>query len=215
MVWPEGLSQGTIGHAITTEEQLSTLQCIRNHLTDSGVFLFDVYPGDKQYEHAEFKENPVSLPDGTTVERHGEIHSNMLDKIMTVDLQYTVRDPEGNILEEVEVASSNALLFDRDVDHLISLSGFVVVDELGGFDGQSYSSESGRRILFLKKSKEKRWEGVSPPTLNNKYEVKTQFVQSTQVLPEEVICLPSLVLLRILHHSLNQGSLCRVSCLLQ
>jgi len=146
----------SIGHAITTEEQLSTLKCIRNHLTDSGIFILDIYPGEMQYEHAEFKENPVPLSDGTTVERHGEIHSNMLTQIMTVNLQYIVRDSEQNVIEEVEVVSSASLLYNKDIDLLISLSEFVVVDELGGFDGQSYSSESGRRILFLKKSKEKR-----------------------------------------------------------
>ena len=144
-----------IGHAITTEEQLSTLQCIRTHLTDSGTFILDIYPGENQYEHAEFKENPVPLLDGTTVERHGEIRSDMLNQIMTVNLQYIVRDSEQNILEEVEVVSSAALLYNKDIDLLISLSGFVVVDELGGFDGHPYSSESGRRILILKKSKEK------------------------------------------------------------
>ncbi len=145
----------SIVHAITTEEQLSTLQCIRNHLTESGVFILDIFPGEMQYEHAEFQENPVPLPDGTTVERHGEIRSNMQNQIMTVNLKYIVRDSEQNIVEEVEVASSAALLYNKDVDLLISSSGFVVEDELGGFDGQSYSSESGRRILILKKSKEK------------------------------------------------------------
>ena len=145
----------SIGHAMTAEEQLSTLQCVHNHLSDSGVFILDIYPGAMQYEHAEFKENPVPLPDGTTVERHGEIRSNMLNKIMTVNLQYIVRDSEQNIIEKVEVVSSAALLYNKDIDLLISHSGFVVVDELGGFDGQSYSSESGRRILILKKSMEK------------------------------------------------------------
>lgn len=148
------LIPNSIGHAITAEEQLSTLQCIRNHLTDSGVFILDIYPGANQYEHADFKENPVLLPDGTTVERHGVIRSNMLNKIMTVNLQYIVRDSEQNIIEEVKVVSSAALLYNKDIDFLISSSGFVIVEELGGFDGQSYSSESSHRILILKKSKE-------------------------------------------------------------
>jgi SAM-dependent methyltransferase len=145
----------SIGHAMTDKEQLSTLQCIHNHLTDNGVFILDTYPGEMQYEHAEFKENPVPLPDGTTVERHGEIRSNMLNKIMIVNLQYIVRDSEQNIVKKMEVVSSAALLYNEDIDLLISRSGFVVVEELGGFDEQSYSSDSGRRILILKKSKEK------------------------------------------------------------
>lgn len=144
----------SIGHAITTEEQLSTLQCVCNHLTDSGVFILDIYPGVMQYEHAEFTENPIPLPDGTTVERHGEIRSDILNQIMNVNLRYIFRDSEQNIIEEVEVVSSAALLFNREVDLLVRLSGFVVKEELGGFDGESYSLESGRRILILKKSVE-------------------------------------------------------------
>lgn len=145
----------SIGHAITTEEQISTLQCIHNHLTDSGVFILDIYPGAMQYKHAEFKEKSVPLPDGTTVERQGEIRSDMLRQIMNLNLRYIVRDAEQNVIEEVEIASSTALLYNREVDLLIRLSGFVVEDELGGFDGDEYTPESGRRILILKKKQGK------------------------------------------------------------
>lgn len=147
------LVPNSIGHAITTKEQLSTLRCVHNHLADSGIFILDIYPGAMQYEHAEFKENPVPLPDDTTVERHGEIRSDLPRKIMTVNLRYIVRDSKQNIIEEVEVESSMALLYNKDVNRLINLSGFVVADELGGFDGDEYTPESVRRILILKKSK--------------------------------------------------------------
>ncbi len=56
------------------------------------------------------------MPDGTTVERQGEIRSNLLSKIMTVNLQYIVRDTEQNIIEEVEVVSSAALLYNKDIE---------------------------------------------------------------------------------------------------
>jgi SAM-dependent methyltransferase len=153
--FPLILIPNSIGHAITTEEQLSTLQCVRNHLTDNGIFILDVYPGAIQHEHAKFEENPVSLPNGTSVERHGKIHSDMLHQIMRVDLKYIVRDEHQNIVEEVNVESSAALLFDREVDILIRLSGFEVEKELGGFDDSPYLPESTRRILILKKSNEK------------------------------------------------------------
>ena len=149
------LIPNSFGHAITAEEQLSTLRCVHNHLTTSGIFILDIFLGEMQYEHAEFKENPVPLPDGTTVERRGEIRSDMQDQIMKLNLQYIVRDSEHNILEEVEVVSSMSLLSNRNVDLLVRRSGFVVEEELGGFDGQAYSLESGLRILILKKSKEK------------------------------------------------------------
>jgi SAM-dependent methyltransferase len=152
--FPLVIIPNSIGHAITTEKQLSTLECIRNHLTDSGIFILDVYPGAIQHENAEFKENTVSLPDGFTVERHGKIRSDMLRQIMHVELKYIVRDVNQNIVEEVNVESSAALLFDREVDLLIRLSGFEIEKEFGGFDESSYSQGSFRRILMLKKSNE-------------------------------------------------------------
>ena len=149
----------SFGHALTTDAQLSTLQSIRNHLTDNGIFILDIYPGAIQHERAGFRENPVLLPDGTTVEREGEIRSDMLRQIMDMDLRYIVRDNDQNIVEEVRVVSSAALLFNREVDLLIRLSGFEIEKEFGGFDESAYTPESFRRILILKKSDEKKTEG--------------------------------------------------------
>ena len=73
---------------------------------------------------------------------------------MHLNLRYIVRDRNQNIIEEVKVESSAALLFNREVDLLIRLSGFEIEKEFGGFDESPYSSESTRRILILKKNKE-------------------------------------------------------------
>ena len=128
------------------------MRCIRNHLSDDGIFILDTYPAALQYEHAEFREKPVLLPDGTTVEREGKIQSDFLKQIMTLTLRYIVRDSKENIIEEVSVESSAALLFNREVNLLVRLSGFEIEKELGYFDDSSYSSESLRRILILKKT---------------------------------------------------------------
>lgn len=144
----------SIGHAITTDDQISTLQCIRKHLTDTGTFILDLYPGAMQYEHAEFKENPIALPDGSTVERHGEIYSDMLSQIMKMNLKYIVRDKNQDIIEEVNVESSMALLFNREVDLLVQLTGFEIEKEFGDFVGSPYTLDCWHRILILKKSNE-------------------------------------------------------------
>jgi hypothetical protein len=152
MKFPLVIIPSSFGHALTTNVQLSTLKCIHNHLADDGVFILDLYPGAIQHEHASFKENPVLLPDGSTVEREGNIKSDTLRQTMNLKLRYIVRDKDQNIVEEVEVESSAALLFNREVDLLIHLSGFVVATEFGGFDESAYTPESFRRILILKKN---------------------------------------------------------------
>lgn len=142
----------SFGHALTTDAQLSTLSCIHDHLIDSGIFILDLYPGALQHEHVHFRENPVSLPDGTTVVREGDIHSDALKQLMDFKIRYIIRDQNEKIIEEVRVDSPAALLYNREVDLLIRLSRFKIIEELGDFQGNPYEQVSPRRILILKKS---------------------------------------------------------------
>ncbi len=141
----------SFGHALTREDQLSTLRCVHEHLSDEGLFIIDIFPGEMQYEHATFEDDSVQLEDGCTVTRSGEIRSDPGKKLMRMDLQYTVRDSEGKIIKQVEVVSGAALIFNNDVDHIVQESGFEVVEEFGDFESGPYSSESGRRIIVLRK----------------------------------------------------------------
>lgn len=142
----------SFGHALSTDDQLSVLRCVHNHLADFGTFILDLYPGSHQHEHAHFKENPVSLPDGTTVEREGEIHSDPIRQLMDFKLRYIIRDLTGKIIDEIRVDSPAALLYTREVDLLLRLTGFHVEEEFGDFDRNPYGHDSTRRILILKKS---------------------------------------------------------------
>ncbi len=141
----------SFGHALTTKAQLSTLRCIHRHLTESGLFILDLFPGAGQHEHASFVDGPVSFSDNLPVERQGEIHSDFIDQLMRVDLRYVVRNLDGEIVDELKVVSSAAILFNREVDLLLQITEFEVVDELGSFEGIPYTRESGRRLLLLRK----------------------------------------------------------------
>lgn len=141
----------SFGHALTTEAQLSTLHCIHKHLDESGIFILDIFPGALQHQHATFSDTPVQLPDGTTVERHGEIHTDLVKQLMRANLHYIVRDAAKNIIEDHQVVSGAALLFNREVDLLLELAQFEIIEELGSFEGEPYFSESGRRLLILRK----------------------------------------------------------------
>ena len=141
----------SFAHALTSEEQLSTLRCVRDHLQDDGVFILDLFPGEMQYEHATFEDTPVPLEDGRTVSRRGEIHSDLSKKLMRMDVQYIVRNSEGKLIDQKEVVSGAALIFNHEADLLIRMAGFKIEEELGDFEGNSYNPESGRRIFVLRK----------------------------------------------------------------
>lgn len=141
----------SFGHLLTTEAQLSSIRCVSEHLTDDGLFILDLYPGELQYEHATFEEVPVKLSNGRTVTRSGVIKSDFQRHLMRVELRYTVQDIDGQVTREIDVVSGAALIFKDEVDNLILMSGMQIENEFGDFEKNPYTSESGRRIFILRK----------------------------------------------------------------
>lgn len=143
----------SFGHLLTTEDQLSAIHCVRNHLKEGGLFILDLYPGAQQYEHATFEDSPVKMTDGRSVSRSGLIKSDFPNQLMRVELRYTVRDADGHITSETDVVSGAALIFNREADLLVRMSDLQLVDEFGDFEMNPYEPDSGRRIFVLRKEK--------------------------------------------------------------
>jgi ubiquinone/menaquinone biosynthesis C-methylase UbiE len=146
----------SFGHALTRNAQISTLSSIRRHLQDNGLFVLDLYVGEAQYAHARFEDLPQKLENGRTVERQGEIRSDMEGHLMRINLRYTVRNTVGSVLDVVEVTSGAALIFRNEIESLLTQTGLEIIEEYGNFDRSLFDDDSNRRILILKKSELKR-----------------------------------------------------------
>jgi len=145
----------SFGHAMTTEAQLACLRCVRQHLSEDGLFILDLYNSEVQYSHARFEDLPVPIANGRAVERHGKMYSDSDRKLLRVDLQYIVRSNDGSVVETLKVTSGAALISDMEADSLIRKSGFEIISEAGGFDNSAYDADSSRRILLLRKRRRK------------------------------------------------------------
>lgn len=143
-------------HALTRNAQISALSSIRKHLQDDGLFVLDLYVGEAQYAHARFEDPPQKLKNGRTVERQGEICSDMERHLMRIDLKYIVRNSAGSVLDVVEVTSGAALIFRDEIERLLTQTGLEVVEEYGNFDRSTFDDDSSRRILILKKGEAKK-----------------------------------------------------------
>lgn len=141
----------SFGHLMTREDQLSMLLCVKEHLTDEGIFVLDIFPGEHQYENAKFQDVPTALADGRIVTRFGVITSDFDKKIMRVELRYLVEDSEGVTIDEINVVSEAALIFNQDVESLIKESGLQIEEEYGDFERNSFTLDSGHRIFILRK----------------------------------------------------------------
>ena len=115
----------SFGHAMTTKDQLSTLECIHRYLAPDGLFILDLYPAGTMDEHSRFEEHPVELPDGRTVKREGVIDCDPVRQVMRVELTYKIRRPANETEswdQEIQITSGAALIYNREADLLVRLS---------------------------------------------------------------------------------------------
>jgi len=144
----------SFGHARTTDEQLSTLACISNHMTDDGLFILDMFPGGVQPDHSTFSEPSVEIPGSRTITRSGVMKSDPVAQILELNLLYTVRDAKTEeVLDVIERTSTAAVIYNREANLLFRIAGLHIEHEFGDFSEGDYTSESGRRILLLHRNR--------------------------------------------------------------
>jgi SAM-dependent methyltransferase len=141
----------SFGHALTTEDQISLLGCVRKHLHEDGIFVVDLFPAGNQPENASFKEPAVDIGNDRSVSRSGILTSHLMKQILSLELTFTIsKTSTGEVLEEIHQESAVALVYNREFELLLRHSRMMIVEEFGDFSKSPYSEASGRRIVVTK-----------------------------------------------------------------
>jgi ubiquinone/menaquinone biosynthesis C-methylase UbiE len=133
---------------LTTEQQLACLSSARRHLTEDGVFILDLYPGDGLQEKGEWSED-AHTTDGRHVKRSGVFVTDFSNQIQRRIFILEIVDSDGETWT-IETENAVALIDDKEADRLLQLSGFEVLKEYGDWDSRPYSPGMRRRILVLR-----------------------------------------------------------------
>ena len=145
-------------HLISVEQQQSCLGCIRQHLTSRGLWIVDVFNpfppalvDDPKYraEREDFPE--MQLRDGRTLRRTSStiaFHRNL--QYNKLELIYYVSHPDGRTERFVHTFPMR-YFFRYEMEHLLSLCGFAIVDLFGDFDKSAFSDSSPEMIFVAKK----------------------------------------------------------------
>jgi len=145
-------------HLITVEEQKACLGCIHKHLIPHGLLIIDVFnpnparlvPNPK-YE-VEIEDLPETLlPDGRKLRRasltagyHREQQYNEYELI------YYVTRPGGRT-ERLEQSFPMRYFYRYEMEHLLVLCGFNIVDLFGNFDKSAFTADSPEMIFIAGK----------------------------------------------------------------
>lgn len=150
-------------HLITVAEQRACLECIHKHLAPDGICIIDVFnpnfamlaPDPKLTEEREDMPER-QLPDGRRVRRAGRMAGfHREQQYNDIELIYYVTHPDGKT-ERVVQAFPMRYYFRYEMEHLLELSGFRVVDLFGDFDKSAYASDSPEMIFVAEKRRKDR-----------------------------------------------------------
>jgi len=144
-------------HLISVEEQKSCLHCVHSHLKPGGLLILDLfhpflpalYEPKYQIESEDFPER--KLPDGTRLRRtHRNLAVYWDEQYLEVEFIYHLLYPDGR--REKHVQSFPFRYFFRyEVEHLLELAGFKVIELFGDFNGSKFSSDSPEMIFVAEK----------------------------------------------------------------
>ncbi|MFX1607041.1 MAG: class I SAM-dependent DNA methyltransferase [Promethearchaeota archaeon] len=133
---------------LTIDDQIACLRCVRSHLQDDGVFILDLYPGEAFEEDGAFTTAPIEI-DGAMVTKSYRYSNDLNTQLRHWDVVVEVKKPDGTV-ERIETQSITSLFFPREIDLLLELAGFQVLEEYGNWDFSSYNTNTFRRILVLR-----------------------------------------------------------------
>jgi SAM-dependent methyltransferase len=142
-------------HLVTVDEQRSCLRNIREHLTDDGRLILDLFnpdlaalanrkPGDEFGE-----EPPFSTPDGRRVVRHARlVADHRANQVIDVELIYDVTHADERH-ERLVHGFKMRYLFRFEAEHLLARCGFEVEHLYSGYDRSPFGSRYPGELIFV------------------------------------------------------------------
>ncbi len=142
-------------HLLTVSDQLACLACIRHHLADDGLLVFDIFNPSLDFlvtkpVGEEFNSDPEFLmDDGRRVFRRGRIVGrNRFTQVTQYELIYYVSHPDGRN-ERLVHAFSMRNTFRFEAEHLLVRAGYDIEHLYADFDRSPYGSKYPGELIFV------------------------------------------------------------------
>jgi len=142
---------------ISTGEQRGCLHCVHRHLDAGGLLILDLFHPffpvlyESKYQSVTEDFSQRKLPDGRTLRRTHRILVVHRDKqYFECEMVYHVLYPDGRKQRHVQ-SFPFRYFFRYEVEHLLKLSGFRVLELFGDFDRSPFSQDSPEMIFVAEK----------------------------------------------------------------
>jgi len=130
-------------HMYTVSDQLNALKCIKNHLDDDGVFIFDLYVPNPLMIYKDtdaYTDYDAEIEPGKTLRRIVSIKADYINQLNTIYTNFEVEDITG--INSFENKFNMRYYFRYELEHLIKLSGLKLKNMYGDYNYSPLSNTS-------------------------------------------------------------------------
>jgi len=146
-------------HLLTNEEQIRSLQLVRQHLKDDGLFLLDVFAPNidrlasygKKGEGWEKEFSRKNEQTESTITRYYQARADLAAQIVSVVMKWEERNSTGELVAKKEGNFRLRYIFRYELEHLLVRCGFQPII-YGHFDERPFDYISGETIAVCRKA---------------------------------------------------------------
>lgn len=142
----------SIHHLYKNEDLFKTLNVVKNHLKEEGLFLLDCFNPNIQYIVEGEKEQKViaeyTTNDGREVLIKQTIRYENATQVNRIEWHYFING-EFHSIQNLDMR----LFFPQELDSYLEWAGFNVIHKFGSFEEEAFSDKSEKQIFVLASNK--------------------------------------------------------------
>ncbi|MBA4495410.1 class I SAM-dependent methyltransferase [Paenactinomyces guangxiensis] len=139
-------------HLLTVRDQISTLKRIRQHLTDGGLFAFnifvprirDLYQMEGKYS---FRGSFLASGGKERVDLYDLTEFDYFNQTAYITRYAERFDEKGHSLGRIRMAFRLRYIFPAELNHLLALCGFKIINRFGSFHRTPFDARSEELII--------------------------------------------------------------------
>ncbi len=140
-------------HADTTEDQLATLRCSREHLEPGGAFVVHMsYPGPRYWAEPDGEpvmELEVRRPgDGRRIQMWDTRFKDVVGQRQRSEIEIREIDEAGRVAKTTGLGTSQRWVYRFELELLFRLAGYARWEFFGGFEGEPLEREDQQMIAW-------------------------------------------------------------------
>lgn len=138
----------------TVDDQLRTLENIREHMRDNGILVVDIFAPRYDIlsqEKRKATKKIVNPENNHVLYRKEDTTYNHVKQLIDSEYTFEEYDEKGNLVLSFQKTLTLRYVFRYEMEHLLSLSEFKLEAVYGTFDKKPYDYESGEMLFVARK----------------------------------------------------------------